>query len=63
MSDFGADHAFAEAASKLKARAAALRWLYLVESGKPKKDDSSTGIASEWRLGRLLEQSASGSCM
>jgi chromosome segregation ATPase len=32
MSDFGAGHAFAGAASKLKARAAALRWLYDLET-------------------------------
>jgi hypothetical protein len=35
----------------------------LVEGGKPKKDDRSAGSASERRLGGLLEQRASGSCM
>jgi hypothetical protein len=30
-----------------------------VEDGKPKKYDRSTGLASEPRLGRLLQQRAS----
>ena len=33
----------------------------LVEDGKPKEDDRSTGLAGEPRLGRLLEQRASES--
>jgi hypothetical protein len=35
----------------------------LVEGGKLTKDDRSTGLASERRLGRLLEQRASCSCI
>ena len=34
-----------------------------VEGGKLEKDDRSTGRACEQRLGRLLEQRASGSCI
>ena len=33
----------------------------LVEDGKSKKDDRSTGLTSQRRLGRLLEQRASAS--
>jgi hypothetical protein len=71
MTDFGADGAFVGDAAKLKEHygievpVSAIRWFTEedgdVADGKFKKDDRSTGLTSQRRLGGLLEQRASAS--